>query len=94
MDALLRVILVLTQDASPAFSRARSSLMLLSLLVIDQHFTVLAKAMRLVLCSPYHREDVLGLVENRVHLFERAISGLRVEKVNDREDESIASIHR
>jgi hypothetical protein len=67
--------------------------MLLGLLVIDQQFPLLAKPMRFVLCSPYHREDTLGLVENRVHLFERAICGLRVEKVNDRKDECIARIH-
>ena len=89
MSFLLRVKLVLTEDTGPALGRARSSLVLFGLFIINQDFTILAIAMRFVLGGPYESEDVLGLVEDRVHLFERSISSLRIEEIDDRDDEGV-----
>ena len=64
--------------------------MFLALLIVDENFTVLAVAARFVLGGPDNGEDILCLLEDVVHLLERAVSRLRVKEVDDWEDEGIA----
>lgn len=59
-------------------------------LVVDQELSVLAEAMGLVVSHGDHVEDVGGLEEDCVHLFQRPICGLGIEEVDHREDEGVA----
>ena len=63
--------------------------MLFTFLVIDENFTVLAIAARLMLGGPDDCEYILCLLEDVVHLLEGTVSSFRVEEVDDWEDESI-----
>jgi hypothetical protein len=63
--------------------------MLFTLLIINENFPVLAIAARFMLGSPDDCEDVLCLLEDRVHFLKGAVSGLWIEEVDYRKDERI-----
>lgn len=66
--------------------------MFLRLLVIDQELAFAAEATRLLLRDAHDRENRVAFVENCVHLLEAAARSLRVEEVDDRNDESISDL--
>lgn len=73
---------------------AGAAQVVLSLGVVDEEFTVLAVAARLFPGDTHDVKDRLRLVEDGVHLLERAVSSLGVEKVHDGEDGGVTVIAR
>lgn len=57
--------------------------------VVDEQFTILAVAARLIPCNLDKVPDRSGLVEDVVHLLQRTVGSLRVEEVDDGEDKSV-----
>lgn len=61
-------------------------------LVVDEKFAVLTIAVGLVASDGDSIEYAVGLVEDRVHLFKRAVGSFRIEEVDNREDEGVAFV--
>lgn len=62
---------------------------LLRLQIVDQQLTVLSVASGLVVRNADDVEDIRRLVEDLVHLLERAVRGLGVEEVDAGDDEGV-----
>jgi hypothetical protein len=65
---------------------------LVGMSVVNEQFTVLAIAARLITSNLDNTEDGLGLAEDRIHLLQGAVGRLRVEEIHNREDEGVAII--
>jgi hypothetical protein len=69
---------------------ASAAQVLLGVLVVDEKLAVLAVAVGLVARNRNDIEYAGCLVEDCVHLLQGSIGSLRVEEVNDRNDECVA----
>lgn len=63
--------------------------MLFGVLVIDEQLAVLAVAVGLVAGDRDDVEDAGRILEDSVHLLQGSVGGLRVEEIDDGEDESV-----
>lgn len=63
--------------------------MLFSVIVVDEQLSVLAEPPWFLSRHLDNGEDRVCLVENTIHLLKRAIGRLRIEKVDDGDDEGV-----
>ena len=63
---------------------------ILDLLGPDEEFSVLAVASRLGCSDSNSVEDALGFAEDDVHFFKGTVGSLRIEEIDDRDNEGIA----
>ena len=66
--------------------------MFIRLVVVDEQLSVLSVTARLLAGTLYYVEDVCRLAEDGVHFLQGAVGGLRVEEVDDGDDEGV-SLH-
>ena len=72
---------------------ATSTSSLIRVVVVDEQLAIFAVPSGLAICNANHSKYRLALVEDGVHLFQRAVGGFRVEKVNHGKDKSVAELH-
>lgn len=73
-----------------ASDSADSTHVLLGLVVVDQDFTVLTIAARVVASNLHDAEDGVGLAEDGVHFLQRPVGSLGVEEVTHWCNEGVA----
>lgn len=71
---------------------AGAAQVLLSVLVVDEEFAMLAVAVGLVAGDGDDVEDTSRLVEDGVHFFEGSVGGFGIEEVDDGEDKCVTGI--
>lgn len=62
---------------------------LFRLFVVDEQFSLFAISSRLIARDSHEGEVGAAFAEDGVHLFEGAVGGLRVEEIDDGEDEGV-----